>query len=42
MRQGALVIQAAYRGHLVRKKYQRMRRGIVALQAVYRYKSDIN
>ena len=37
MKQSAIIIQSAYRGHAVRKEYAKVRKGVVALQAIYRY-----
>jgi len=31
-----MTLQAAYRGRIVRKEYAKVRKGVVALQAVYR------
>ena len=35
-KEGAEKIQAAFRGYQVRKEYETVRRGVVALQAQYR------
>ena len=38
VKESAIRIQSAYRGHQVRQKYTQMRRGVVALQSIYRMK----
>ena len=42
MKGSAVVIQSAYRGWVVRRKYSKVRKGVVALQAVYRMKKQQN
>jgi hypothetical protein len=36
MKRSAITIQSAYRGYIVRRQYAKVRKGVVALQAIYR------
>jgi hypothetical protein len=36
MKRSAITIQSVYRGYVVRKEYSKVRKGVVALQAIYR------